>query len=237
MTSFKRRGALLAGLLASGVLLVQCTAAPPPPAAPPSSSPPAAMTPSPSAPPPPTAATVQPVTAAELGPSWRPGCPVPPEQLRRVDVDYLGFDGQTHRGELIVHEDLAPQIIAIFAQLRRVGYPVDKIRTVDHYPDADDELSMEDNNTSAFNCRLIPGSNEWSQHAYGRAIDINALLNPCLYVTGYFEPHNAAVYLDRSRTDPGLIHAGDPAEHAFTDSGWQWGGYWTTPDYQHFERP
>ena len=29
----------------------------------------------------------------------------------------------------------------------------------------------------------------------------------------------------------------DPVVHIFTDGGWRWGGYWTTPDYQHFERP
>src|SRR5271166_3841788 len=241
MRPLKRRVAVPAQVLASVVVLVQCSAAAPPHAATPSPSPApswsAAAPPSPSSPPAPAAATVQPVTADELGTTWRPGCPVEPEQLRRVDVDYLGFDGQTHRGELIVHEDLAQEVIAIFEQLLRLGYPVDKIRTVDHYSDADDELSMEDNNTSAFNCRLIPGTNEWSPHAYGRAIDLNTLINPCLYASGYFEPQNAAAYLDRSRTDPGLLHNGDPAVHIFTDRGWQWGGYWTTPDYQHFERP
>lgn len=180
---------------------------------------------------------MEPVTAAELGASWQPGCPVEPGRLRRVNVDHIGFDGQTHRGELIVHEDLVPEVIAIFEQLYRLRYPVEKIRTAAHYSDADDELSMEDNNTSAFNCRSIPGTNEWSPHAYGRAIDLNPLLNPCLYVSGYFEPQNAAAYLDRSRTDPGLLHSGDAAVHIFTDRGWQWGGYWTTPDYQHFERP
>jgi len=241
LRSFERRGVALAEALAAVVVLVGCAGAPPPraatpsPSAAPSSS--AAATSSARPPPAPVAKTVEPVTAAELGTTWRPGCPVEPEQLRRVDVDYVGFDGQTHRGELIVHEDLATDVIAIFEQLYRLGYPVDKIRTVDNYPDADDELSMEDNNTSAFNCRLIPGTNEWSPHAYGRAIDINTLINPCLYANGYFEPRNAAAYLDRSRTDPGVIHNGDPAEHAFTDRGWQWGGDWRVPDYQHFERP
>ena len=240
LTPFERRGAVLAQVLAAGVVLVQCTAAPPPPATAPSpavTTPPSAASSSASTPAAPAGGTVERVTAAELGATWRPGCPVEPGQLRRVDVDYLGFDGQTHRGALIVHEDLAPDVIAIFAQLHQLGYPVDKIRTVDHYPDADDELSMEDNNTSAFNCRTIPGTSKWSPHAYGRAIDINTLLNPCLYASGYFEPQNAADYMDRSRTDPGVLHNGDPAERAFTDRGWQWGGYWMTPDYQHFERP
>lgn len=245
--SSKRRLAVLAQALAPVVLLVQCTHAAPPRAAtsaPSAATSSAAVTPpspasstSPSTSNTPAAATVQPVTAADLGTTWRPECPVEPAQLRRVDLAYNGFDGQIHRGALVVHEDLVPDVIAIFDELLRLGYPVDKMRTVDHYPDADDELSMEDNNTSAFNCRRIPGSDDWSLHAYGRAIDINTLINPCLYVSGYFEPRNAAAYLDRDRTDPGLIHGGDPAERAFTDRGWQWGGYWKTPDYQHFERP
>jgi D-alanyl-D-alanine carboxypeptidase len=247
VTPFQRPCAVLAEMLAAGVVLVQCTAAPPhaatpsPSAAPSSSaaaSSSATASPSAGAPPAPAAATVEPVTAAELGATWRPGCPVEPEQLRRVDVDFVGFDGQTHRGQLIVHQDLTTDVIAIFEQLYRLGYPVEKMQTVDHYANADDELSMEDNNTSAFNCRTIPGTDEWSPHAYGRAIDINTLLNPCLYASGYFEPRNAAAYLDRSRTDPGLLHVGDPAVHAFTDRGWRWGGEWTAPlDYQHFERP
>ena len=192
LTPVLRRCAALAHMLAAGVVLVQCRRCQPPPAATPSPAvtqpPSAAASSSVSAPPARATATVEPVTAAELGATWRPGCPVEPEQLRRVDVDYLGFDGQTHRGALIVYEDLVPDVIAIFEQLHRLGYPVDKIRTVDHYPDANDELSMEDNNTSAFNCRQIPGTDEWSPHAYGRAIDINTLLNPCLYASGYFEP-------------------------------------------------
>ncbi|WP_369828498.1 M15 family metallopeptidase [Mycobacterium sp. E735] len=244
LTRFGRRFAAAAGMLAAGLVLVQCTAAAPARAAAPSpsaaalSSSSAAATPPANPPPAAAAATVETVTAAELGATWRPGCPVEPEQLRRVDVDYVGFDGQTHRGQLIVHQDLAPEVVVIFEQLFRLGYPIEKIRTVDHYQDANDELSMEDDNTSAFNCRLIPGTNEWSPHAYGRAIDINTLVNPCLYASGYFEPQNAAAYLDRSRTDPGLLHPGDPAVRAFTDHGWRWGGEWAAPlDYQHFERP
>ena len=235
MKSFGRWFPALVGAIVAGVTLVQCTATLPSRVSAPSPS--AASSPA-SVLRAPAGAGVEPVTAAELGASWRPGCPVEPEQLRRVDVDHIGFDGQTHRGELIVREDVVPDVIAIFEQLYRLGFPIEKIRTVDRYPAADDELSMEDNNTSAFNCRGIPGSDRWSQHAYGRAIDLNPLQNPCIYSGGTFEPHNAAAYLDRRRTDPGLLHDGDPAVHAFTDRGWRWGGHWTTPiDYQHFERP
>ena len=180
---------------------------------------------------------VLPVTAAELGATWRPGCPVAPEQLRRVDLDYAGFDGRTHRGTLVVHQDVVAEVIAIFGELQRQGYPIAKMQTPEHYPNAADELSMEDNNTSAFNCRPLPGSTAWSLHAYGRAIDVNPLLNPYLDRTGHLEPATAGAYLNRDRTDPGILHAGDPAVRAFTDRGWTWGGSWRNPiDYQHFER-
>jgi D-alanyl-D-alanine carboxypeptidase len=136
-----------------------------------------------------------------------------------------------------VNEDLASDVVAIFEQLLQLRYPIEKIRTVNTYPGADDELSMEDNNTSAFNCRDIPGTGHWSLHASGRAIDLNPLLNPEVDRTGAFEPKNAAPYVDRNLTNPGVLHAGDSAVRAFTDRGWRWSGDWRTPlDYQHFER-
>lgn len=187
---------------------------------------------------PPPGPTVTPVTAAELGATWRPECPVAPERLRRVELDHLGFDGRTHRGALVVDEQLVPQVIEVFEHLYAIGYPIAKMRTVDAYPGADDEASMADNNTSAFNCRGIPGSSSWSYHAYGRAIDLNPLLNPYIGRDGDVQPANAGPYTDRSRTDPGILHAGDPVVLAFTDRGWTWGGSWRTPkDYQHFEMP
>jgi hypothetical protein len=223
-------GRHIATLAAVAAALVQCSPAPPPPTRTP---PPSVVETSPTAP----AATIQPVTAADLGASWYPGCPIDPRQLRRIDVQYLGFDGQTHRGDLIVNENLAADVIAIFEQLLQLRYPIAKIRTVDAYPGADDELSMEDNNTSAYNCRDIPDTGRWSQHAYGRAVDLNPLFNPEIDRTGAFQPKNAAPYLDRNRTDPGILHAGDPVVRLFTDRGWRWGGDWRTPkDYQHFER-
>lgn len=231
--------------MAAAALLVQCgSPAPPAESTPPPST--TTTTQTTAAPPPPAPATttqptparVLPVTAAELGESWRPGCPLEPARLRRVEIDYLGMDLQTHRGELIVHETLVPEVIEIFEELRQAGYPIEKMQTPDHYPGAEDELSMRDNNTSAFNCRGIPGSGNWSHHAYGRAIDINPLINPYIDDTGDLQPANAGPYLDRTRIDPGLLHDGDPAVRIFTDRGWTWGGDWQNPkDYQHFEQP
>ena len=179
---------------------------------------------------------VQPVTAAQLGATWRPGCPVAPEQLRRVELDYLGLDAQIHRGALVVHRDLVDEVIAVFDRLLEIGFPIERMQTADRYPNADDELSMRDNNTSAFNCRDIPGSGRWSFHAYGRAIDVNPRFNPYIDSAGAYQPANAGVYVDRQRIDPGLFHADDAAVRAFTERGWRWGGNWRTPkDHQHFE--
>ncbi len=188
-------------------------------------------------PPAPTPAVVEPVTADELGATWKPDCPVGPASLRRVEVNYLGFDKQTHRGELIVHRDVVADAVAIFGQLYELGYPIAAMRSVADYPGAEDELSMRDNNTSAFNCRPMPSGRGWSLHAYGRAIDVNPLMNPYLDSEGNLEPATAGPYLDRNRTDPGMLHANDPAVRTFTDRGWRWGGNWRSPkDYQHFER-
>ena len=108
-----------------------------------------------------------------------------------------------------MNEDLAADVVAIFEQLLQLRNPIEKIRTVDTYPGADDALSMEDNNTSAFNCRDIPGTGHWSLHAFGRAIDLNPLFNPAVDRTGAFQPKNGAPYLDRNLTNPGVLHAGD----------------------------
>src|SRR3546814_3477803 len=75
---------------------------------------------------------------------------------------------------------------------------------------------------------------KWSEHSYGRAIDINPLHNP--YVrNGSVDPPEGATWADRSRRDPGMIHPDDAVVRAFAAQGWAWGGYWSSgKDYQHF---
>jgi hypothetical protein len=186
---------------------------------------------------PPFVATVAPVTAERLGASWREGCPVGPEQLRLVQLTVLGLDGRAHLGELVVATDVVRDVVGAFAELYHHRYPIERMETVEKYG-ADDDLSMEANNTSAFNCRPITGGTAWSNHSYGRAIDVNPVLNPYISSSGTVYPPNGAPYADRTRTDPGLIHADDSTVRSFESRGWEWGGYWDTPvDYQHFEKP
>jgi hypothetical protein len=113
---------------------------------------------------------------------------------------------------------------------------------VDEY-DGDDDRSMAANNTSGYNCRTVTGGQEWSNHAFGTAIDINPVQNP--YLTG--SPIGSVVYppvgrryagVDRgrgARAAPGVIVQGDAVVSAFAAAGWGWGGDWTSArDYQHF---
>jgi hypothetical protein len=175
---------------------------------------------------------IDPVTAADLPATWRPGCPVGPESLRRVEVTHRGFDGLDHQGVLIVHADHARAIVDVFSQLYAAGFPIERMQPVDAYGGSDD-ASMAANNTSAFNCRQVTGGTRYSEHSYGWAIDVNPVQNPYVRGTTVLPPAGRD-HLDRSPA-PGRIIAGDGTVAAFASIGWSWGGAWTTlKDYQHF---
>jgi len=170
--------------------------------------------------------------AERMSTSWREGCPVPLKDLRYVTFTHVDVNGHARTGEIVVHEDVAAGLVDVLKRLYDARYPIQQARLVDDFG-GDDDASMNANNSSAFNCRTLPGSTSWSQHAYGRAIDINPIQNPC--VTGdLIEPAAGEPYLSRPDR-PGVIHADDAVVEAFAASGWYWGGAWDTPvDYQHF---
>lgn len=180
-------------------------------------------------------ATVSPIPAKLRATmtSWRPGCPVGLDDLRLVTLTHWGFDDRPHRGRLIVHRDSAAAMVRVFRDLFAARFPIRRLRLVEAYG-SDDDRSMAADNTSAFNCRLVEGSSSWSEHAYGRAIDVNPLENP--YVRGaHVSPPRGRLYVDRSKWKPGMIHRGDAVVRAFAAVGWEWGGDWSSlKDYQHF---
>ncbi|MEZ5264162.1 MAG: M15 family metallopeptidase [Acidimicrobiales bacterium] len=182
-------------------------------------------------------ATARPIDAAlraRMEPtSWRPGCPVGLEELRYLELGHIGFDGAAHTGELVVHADAVDPIVTVFQRLWTAGFPIRRLRLIDDYG-GDDFASIEADNTSAFNCRYVAGTTRWSNHATGRAIDINPLENP--YVSGGRTEHPASVpYLDRNAGLPGMIVEGGPVVAAFDEVGWGWGGRWGGDlDHQHF---
>lgn len=178
-------------------------------------------------------APIDEVTRARMNASWRPGCPVLLEDLRLLTLDHWGYDGAEHRGELVVHAEYADAILQVFRTLYDARFPIERVELVDVYG-GDDFASTAANNTAAFNCRWVVGKpGVWSEHAYGRAIDVNPLVNPYAGDPRVSEPEFAR-YLDRSVGAPGMIQPGDAVVQAFAAIGWKWGGAWSSPDYQHF---
>ena len=153
-------------------------------------------------------------------------------RLRLVNVRYYSFDGRLHQGQLVIHKDLKQSIVAIFGELKDHRFPIAKVVPMSKY-NYDDEASMLDNNTSAFNYRTVEGRRVLSQHALGRAIDINPFQNPIIE-RGGSRPRGAQ-YEPQAK---GTIVINGLVVRAFLKRGWKWGGAWKTKkDYQHFEKP
>lgn len=181
-----------------------------------------------------TAEPIDAALAARMTPSsWRPGCPVPLSSLRHMRISHMGFDGTERTGSLVVHADQVAAVAIAFELMWDAGFPVERMQLVDDFG-GNDDASIAANNTSAFNCRRVAGSASWSQHSYGRAVDINPVQNP--YVAGStVSPPAGRAYLDRGNVRTGMIVQGDWVVRAFGIVGWGWGGAWSSAkDYQHF---
>ena len=165
--------------------------------------------------------------------SWHEGCPVAVEDLAYLTVSHFGFDGAFHTGELIVNAAYAEDFVEVFRRLHETRFPIEQMR-VGTADEVDAPPTGDGNVTSSFECRTAAGSENWSMHAYGLAIDVNPFHNP--YLKGDLVlPELASVYTDRSDVRPGMIVAGDAATEAFAEMGWPWGGNWRTlKDWMHF---
>ena len=169
------------------------------------------------------------------------GCTVPYEDLHYVGLLYVDFNGETQSGELICNKAIAQDMVEIFYELYLNDYRIERIRLIDEYG-GDDTLSMEDNNTSCFNYRVVDGTDSLSKHALGCAIDINPFYNPYVVFNRptqgetYISPKGSEIYADRSRSFPYKIDENDLCYRLFTAHGFTWGGNWnSSKDYQHFQ--
>jgi len=154
------------------------------------------------------------------------------DTLSLVDVEYLSFDERIHRGQLLVHKDLTHDVEEIFKGLLALSFPIEKVLPIVSY-DWDDNASMADNNSSSFNYRKVFGTDTLSNHSYGRAIDINPFFNPYEQSDGCIVPEGSVHDLSRPGT---FVPETDPVR-VFTSRGWDWGGFWTRKDWQHFAKP
>lgn len=169
--------------------------------------------------------------------------PVGCDRLEVVTFAYVDFDGREHDdGMVMVMDAVAARVLQIFEVLHAQHFPIAKAQPVNAY-EGDDEASMADNNTSAFNDRLVPGTARISLHAYGVAIDLNPVQNPFIVRSGAgfsVHPATAADYLNRNLHRPGKPERPGMAEEVveiFARNGFTvWGGNWDDPiDYQHFD--
>ncbi len=166
--------------------------------------------------------------------AWHPGCPVGQAQLRRVEVNFHGFDARVHRGVLVVNADVADSVAHIFTRLYTEGFPIHRMQPIEVYG-GDDNASMAADNTSAYNCRRASQANApatASPHGNGRAIDVNPYENPWIDPRcACFQPD---AYYGRHRSGTGVITKGGTAWSVFTAAGWIWQDN-ATIDYQHFD--
>jgi len=171
--------------------------------------------------------------------SYKKGCPVGWDDLRYLRIKYLNFSGKTVYGEMIVHKEVANEVIHIFSDLYAIGYPIHKMQLVSHYG-GNDWQSIEADNTSAFNCRKATGSKKWSKHSYGKAIDLNSIENPYISRSGHIAHKASLKYRKRlhknnTSADKAVLLRNDKAVKIFKKYGWKWGGDWHgVKDYQHF---
>ncbi len=169
------------------------------------------------------------------GKSYPEGCTIRRTDLRYLTVLHVDAAGKVHRGELVCNKAIAQDLLAIFKELYQAQYPIERIRLIDHY-DADDERSMQANNTSCFCYRVVNGSRHLSKHAQGLAIDINPLYNPCVKGKDV-QPKAGRRYANRSQSFTYKIERGDLLWRLFTQHGFRWGGAWRSlKDWQHFEQ-
>lgn len=190
------------------------------------------------------------------GRSWTENPNVGYDDLMYLTIPHYDFNYEVCEGHMIVAADVADEVLNIFAELFEIQYPIERMELVDKYFDnltdtfdTPDRNSMGHNNTSSFYYRVVNGTSSISQHAYGRAIDLNPCVNPWVQGSSV-SPRNAGKFADRSlyKSDTDFTNWTDTEKAAFigydtevyeifTKYGWEWGGSWSSyQDYQHFQK-
>lgn len=165
-----------------------------------------------------------------------------PESIRKrqklIKFKYYSFDGRVHQGQMVLDKDLVKDVKKVFDVALKEKFPIKSVIPMSDMRFRkngrwDDDMSMAAGNSSSFNYREITGGGRLSNHAYGRAVDLNTFQNP--YIKGKISLPPGAKY---DPAAPGTFTADSPIVKTFISLGWAWGGNWKSPtDYQHFEKP
>jgi len=164
---------------------------------------------------------------------WRPDCPITLDELRVISVTYWDFDGRARTGRLVVNRAWADKLCGVFRELFDARFPIRRMDPVDWLGANGHGLTASDN-TMGYNGRRMRGSDSWSMHAYGLAIDINPVENPYIK-KGSVTPPLGAGFAYRAMGGQGMVTDPGVVVQAFKSIGWKWGGDWkTVKDYMHF---
>ena len=168
-----------------------------------------------------------------------PNCPDAIRKRQKlIKLKYYSFDGRVHQGQMVLDKDLTDDVKKVFDVALKEKFPIKSVIPMSDKRFRkngrwDDDMSMAAGNSSSFNYREITGGGRLSNHAYGRAVDLNTFQNP--YIKGKISLPPGAKYDPGA---PGTFTADDPIVKTFISLGWAWGGNWKSPtDYQHFEKP
>lgn len=155
------------------------------------------------------------------------------DQIVLISVEYYSFDHKVHTGQVAIHKDLAEDVRGAFRLLLSDKFPIQSVIPIsDERFMWSDDLSTAANNTSAFNYRYVRDTKDMSNHATGRAIDINPRHNPYFPGQQVFPP-----YASYDPNVSGTIVPDSKLVNYFENLGWRWGGNWDEDsDYQHFEK-
>lgn len=66
-----------------------------------------------------------------------------PSDLRQLQLPYRDFNGKAKTGVLIVHKDVAAEVVEIFMQLFEQRFPIARLEPVENFGGSDDR-SMDE---------------------------------------------------------------------------------------------
>ncbi len=182
-----------------------------------------------------------PIADEMRGTTWKPGCPVPLQDLRLLRFNYWTPRGDVERGPMVVNASVATDVLWVFRRLFEARFPLQRVGLARGFRESRLETHPDTRRsvTASFNCRPVVtpagAGDEFSQHSYGLAVDVNPLQNPFVRTDGWVRNRFARPFVDRSRYRPGMVHDGDVVVRSFAAIGWEWGGRWSGDrDYMHF---
>lgn len=174
-----------------------------------------------------------------------PDEPCPPEilsSLGLMQVQYVGFDGNDHVGQIVIAIKVMTEVEAFFKRAYALRFPIERVVPVSAPGYLwDGKKIITDNVSAGFDYRKIKHTDTLSLHARGLAFDINPQQNPYII----YENSERVMAVPRKNaawdpSKPGTLSADHPLVKLMEGFGWEWGGRWTPEsgrtDYMHFQR-